>query len=85
MSKERGGGTTPLLQNLQLTTLDDTRESYERIIQAYAEGLIPESNLRALVYALSGYLSYWKLLKEVELEKRLDEIEVLLNEKRQTS
>lgn len=78
--KNEIGGKTPFLQNLQLSTLENTRESYERIIKGYAEGMISEANLRALVYALTGYLSYFKLLQDMDFEKRLEEIEEAIRE-----
>lgn len=79
MSKSTGG-PTPVLQDLKLSTLEETRESYERIIQAFAESMISENNLRALVYALSGYLNYWRLQKDMEIEKRIEAIEEALND-----
>lgn len=67
---------------LNLDTLDDTTESYARVIKAYNEGRISENKGRALTYMFSGYLNYWKMKKDLQIEARLDEIEDLLKERK---
>lgn len=69
----------PILQNLQLTTFEGTRDFYASIIEAFNNAEISENNLRAFVYALKGYLDYWKLTKDLELEKRLEALEEMYN------
>ncbi len=76
------GGKTPILKNInKLNTLEGTREFYQEVIELFATAGISENNLRALCYALSGYLQYWRLIKDVEIEERIDAIEERLNEK----
>ncbi len=72
------GGCVAILQDLQFDTLENTRKSYARILEAYARSEISERNLRAFTYALSGYLSYWKLEKDIDIERRIEEIEAQL-------
>ena len=68
------GGKTPLFQNIQLKTLEGAKNFYAEVIEAYSSNLINESNMRALVYALSNYLPFLKFEKDLELEKEIEKI-----------
>ena len=68
------GGKTPLFQNIQLKTLEGAKSFYAEVIEAYSNNLINESNMRALVYALSNYLPFLKFEKDMELEKEIEKI-----------
>jgi len=75
-------GKDPILKNIEnLDTLEGTRAFYQEVISLFATAGISENNLRALCYALSGYLSYWRLIKDVEIEEQLDEIRERLDKK----
>lgn len=76
------GGSIALLQNLQFDSLENTRQSYAEILEAYARNEISERNLRAFTYALSGYLNYWKLEKDIEIEERIEELEKTMGKKK---
>lgn len=71
------GGEIPLFQNVKkrVLTLDGAKEFYAEVLEAYAENVINESNLRALVYTMSNYLPYLKFEADLNIEKRLDRIE----------
>jgi hypothetical protein len=67
------------LQNVNLETLDDTMEFYRQVIQGFTEGhAVSENDLRALVYALRGYLDFLKHKSDLDLENRVEELENLL-------
>jgi len=63
------------------TTLEKTRKSFTKMMREY-EAQIEEpdhTKFRNMVYAYSTLLNFWKLEKDIELEKRLDEIEERLD------
>ena len=68
-------GPRPLFQNVQLGTLEQAKKFYAEVIEIYAQGVINESNMRALIYALSNYLPYLKFEKDMELEARITALE----------
>jgi len=75
MSNIRSGGETPLFQNVELKTLEGTKALYNQVVELYAQNVINEKNMRALVYALSNYLPFLKFEKDIELEKRIEALE----------
>ena len=72
---DNGPPKTAFEKYLQIDTLEGTMEFFAEVIQTYVEAGISERNLRALVYALNNYQGYWKLRKDMELEKRLEALE----------
>lgn len=54
------------------------RRSLARITNAYFKGNMDEQTAKTLAYLLNVQLGYWKLIKDIEIEKRLDEIEAKL-------
>mgnify|MGYP007123703269 CR=1 FL=1 len=60
---------------LRLNTLENSRKSFARIIRLYARGELDRVLFRDLTYGFTGYLAYWKLEKDIEIESRLDAIE----------
>jgi len=74
MDGHNRGGKTPLFQNINLSTLEGAKNFYAEVIAAYSDNLINESNMRALVYALSNYLPFLKFEKDMELEKEIAKI-----------
>ena len=70
------------MQRLPLNTPESTRKTFARAIREYYAGKMPERTFRTLVYGLSNYLSYWKLLKDIEIENRIEAIEKQLENKR---
>lgn len=69
------GGKTPLFQNIKIDTLEGAKAFYAEVIEYYAQNVINESNMRALIYALSNYLPYLKFEKDMELEARIKVLE----------
>ena len=65
------------MENIQLrmNTLEKSRQSLTRVIRMYTKGEIDHEGFRDIVYGFAGLLSYWKLEKDCEIEKRLDAIE----------
>ncbi len=66
---------------MKLDTLPETRRSYADVITAYATGKISENMGRALTYMLSQYLNYYRLEKDLEIEKRILELEEVVKNK----
>ena len=73
-----GRGNKATFTGLKLDTLEECRESYTRVLHAYAAGEISENMARALSYLFTGLLNYWKLEKDIEIEKRIAAIEETL-------
>ena len=76
------GGSKATLPEIDLSTPDATRETFACVITEYAEGRISENQARTLSYLLSNYLPYWKFLKDIEIEERLEAIEQALEARR---
>jgi hypothetical protein len=74
-----GGHKIATLNTLNLETLEDSRESFAFIINKYAAGEISEKQGRAFTYMLANYLKYWQVIKDVQIEERLDLIEERIN------
>lgn len=72
------GGKKSTFEGIDLSTPEASRETFARVITEYAAGEISESQSRTMSYLLSNYLSYWKFLKDCELEERLEAIEQAL-------
>ena len=70
-----GRGKTPTFHALELDTLQDSRRSYARLIEAYATGQTSESQTRTIAYLLGGYLQYLKMEADLRIEERLTAIE----------
>ena len=64
------------IKQLRLNTLDNSRKSLARVLNSFHRGDMEEGKYRALVYGLAHYLQYWKLIKDVEIERRLDDLEL---------
>lgn len=71
----QNGGETALFQNVQLGTLEEAKRFYGEVMESYAQGIISERNMRALIYGLSNYLPFLKFEKDVEIEKRVAALE----------
>ena len=63
---------------LRLNTLENSRKSFARIIRMYSRGEIGRILFRDLAYGFTGFLSYWRLEKDTEIEARLEAIEAAL-------
>ena len=70
-----GRGCKATFTDLNLDTVEDTRASYAALIKAYAAGETSENQARALAYLFAGYLQYWRTVKDLDIEQRLDAIE----------
>jgi len=58
-----------------LSNLQKTRKSYSKLIRQYAAGEIKDAvQFRNLVYSFSVLLQFWKTEKDIDIEKKLDEI-----------
>ena len=76
----QGGGSKTQEVLIDLSTLVATRETYGRIIEAYAEGTASENKAKSLAYLLNGFIAYWRLEKDIQIEERLNKIEELIQE-----
>jgi len=60
---------------LRLNTLENSRRSFARIIRMYLSDELGRVRFRDLVFALGGYLGYWKVEMETDIEDRLTALE----------
>lgn len=60
---------------LRLNTVENSRRTLAAMIREYHKGNLEESNFRALVYGMSKLLEFFRVEKDLEIEKRLEEIE----------
>lgn len=72
--------TNKTIQQMRLNTLENSRKTFARLIRLYNADQISTEKFRTLCYAMSHYLSYWRLEKDIEIERRLDLIEDKLND-----
>ena len=72
-----------MIQQLRLNTLENCRKSYNRIIRDYLAGGMDTETGRAVAYMLNGLLQYWRLEKDIEIERRLEAIEQRLHEQKE--
>ena len=75
-----------MVRQLRLNTLENSRKSYNRVVQAYLRGEIPTEQARTLAYLMVGQLQFWRLefdikkwKKELEIEERLQRVEEQLS------
>lgn len=80
MSTRRGGrGSEATKLDIELSTLEKSRQTYARLIQHYADGEISENQARCFTYMLASFLAYWREEKSQEIEQRLSELEQAMN------
>jgi hypothetical protein len=72
-----------MLRQLRLNTLENSRLSYNRIARAYLSGEIQTEQARTLGYLMNGILQFWRLEKDLEVERRLEQIEQQLLEQKE--
>ena len=60
---------------LRLNTLSNARKSLARVTRMYAAGDLPAADARTLAYLHTQLLGYFRLEKDIEIERRIDEIE----------
>lgn len=72
-TKHNDGTGVPL--TLRLRSPKATRQTFARIIREYGRGNLDERLYKSLVWGLSQYLGAFKIERELEIEKRLEEIE----------
>ncbi len=60
---------------LRLNSLENSRKSFARLIRMYLSDEMDRVMFRDLVFAMSGYLSYWKTELETDIEERLTALE----------
>ncbi|MBF9018955.1 hypothetical protein [Oceanispirochaeta sp. M2] len=60
---------------MALNTLPATRKAMAKLKKEYEEsGEKDHTQFRNLIYFYATFLNYWKLEKDLEIEKRLDEL-----------
>jgi len=79
-TNQGGGGKTEEVE-FDLSTLEESRKTYSRIVEAYAAGAISEQKARTLGYLMSNLLPYWKLESDVRLEERVEQIEKIMEKR----
>ena len=73
--QQKPGGTLP---RLDLKSVDATRRTIARLIRRYAAGNVDDGLYKGVLYGLQSYLSWYKLEKDLDVEKRLEELEARL-------
>lgn len=62
-----------------LRTYSEARKQLTRLIRSFHKGEIEQGDFRALVYAFSALLHYFKFEKDIELEQRIERLEQALD------
>lgn len=66
---------------MALNTLPATRKAMAKLKKEYEESEEKDHTaFRNLIYFYATYLNYWKLEKDLEIEKKIDEIESKLED-----
>ena len=73
--KQDNNYPVPMEVKFQLNTVKNSKNSMARIYRAYTSGKIDHTTFRACIYFFSHYISMLRLEKDIEIEKRLIEIE----------
>ena len=60
---------------LRLNSLENSRKSFARLIRMYLADEMDRVMFRDLVFAMGGYLGYWKVEMETDIEERLTALE----------
>ncbi len=71
---DTGNVTTDTLKKLRLNTLEHSTKTFARILRARAAGKISSKFYRDMVYGMSNYLAYWKLIKDCQIEQKMEAI-----------
>lgn len=69
------------LIRLSLNSIKNSRLSLSRVIRLFGKGQLSESKMRALVYGLSHLLKFFELEKGLEIEKQIEKINIILEDK----
>ena len=70
----------PLDMKLQLNSVKNTRNSMARVTREYTGGKIDHVTFRNLVYMFSQLTNIHRLEKDIEIEKRLKDLENKIND-----
>ena len=74
-------GVTPLPFHLRLGSIRACRQSMTRLTREYGKGRVDTGTFKTVIWALSQLVVYWRLEKDLEVEKRIDELERLMEVK----
>ena len=67
-------------KNVNLADLPGAMKFFEDVILGYVANELSERNLRALVYAMRGYLDFLKHADDLRIEQRIAELEGAIHE-----
>ena len=81
--QRKEGFPCPIDMKLQLNTVKNTRNSMARVMREYTRGQIEHVTFRNLVYMFSQLIAIHRLEKDIDIEKRLLELEQKINEQLQ--
>ena len=70
-----------LQEDVDIASLDNAKAYYATLINDYRAGRIPRDQARTLGYLMAGYLGYFKVEIEQDMERRIEAIEKLLEER----
>ena len=63
-----------------LRTHDSARRTLSSFIRAFRRGELDKDTFRCLVYGMTALLGYFRFKADLDIERRLDEIEKTLSE-----
>ncbi len=66
-------------RDVRYLKIKDVKRAYSKLIQDYCKGIITNEDAKTIVYIFSGYL---QLVRDVEFEQRLNEIEQRVNDEK---
>lgn len=73
--KNSVNGTEGTVKNLWLNSFDNTQKSLARLIREFHRTKTDPLRFKAMLYGFNIMLSYWKMDKELEIEKRIIKLE----------
>lgn len=76
-NKQRESAGVPL--TLRLRSPTSTRQTLARVIREYGRGNLDRDMYKDLVWGISQFLGAFRIERDLEIEKRLQEIEDQLN------
>ena len=65
----------------RLNTIRNSRQSMGRIIRMFQKGEISGNEARTLRYLMDGYLAWFKLESDLQIEQRIEAIEKVLEKR----
>jgi len=69
----------PVKMTLQMNNVKNSRNSMNRLAKAYMKGTVENSVFRNMTYFFSQYINILRLESDLQIEKRLKDLEEKIN------